>query len=88
MDRAIKINFFDVFKSIFGFSKENDNLESIEKEVEKIRAISDGIQWKNFSANTVKREERISEKTNFKENVGYKKVNSIQSDINKGRDRE
>lgn len=41
-NEIIKIDVLGALKKLFGFEKENSDMKSIEKEVERIRKISDG----------------------------------------------
>ncbi len=66
MDNTVKVNFVEVFKLIFGLEKKDNNIKEIEKEVERINAISDGIspeEWEKISS------EKLKNKNNKNQNI-------------------
>lgn len=66
MDNTVKVNFVEAFKLIFGLEKKDNNIKEIEKEVERINAISDGIspeEWEKISS------EKLKNKNNKKQNI-------------------
>ncbi len=65
MESVVKVDFGEVFRKIFGFDKEENDMKKIEEEVDMIRKVSDGISWDEYSS-----EKSKSEKTN---NL-YKKI--------------
>ena len=73
MDNTVKVNFVEAFKLIFGLEKKDNNIKKIEKEVERINAISDGIspeEWEKISS------EKLKNKNNKNPNI--EKVPRIQ----------
>lgn len=66
MDNTVKVNFVEAFKLIFGLEKKDNNIKEIEKEVERINAISDGIspeEWEKISL------EKLKNKNNKNQNI-------------------
>ena len=66
MDNTVKVNFVEAFKLIFGLEKKDNNIKKIEKEVERINAISDGIspeEWEKISS------EKLKNKNNKNRNI-------------------
>ena len=66
MDNTVKVNFVEAFKLIFGLEKKDNNIKKIEKEVERINAISDGIspeEWEKISS------EKLKNKNNENQNI-------------------
>lgn len=66
MDNTVKVNFVEAFKLIFGLEKKDNNIKEIEKEVERINAISDGIspeEWEKISS------EKLKNKNNKNQNI-------------------
>ena len=65
MDKTIKIDFLEVMKRIFGFNQNDNDIVEVEKEADKIRAISNGISWEEFaqSESSKKKAEKIDKKT-------------------------
>ena len=66
MDNTVKVNFVEAFKLIFGLEKKDNNIKKIEKEVERINAISDGIspeEWEKISS------EKLKNKNNENPNI-------------------
>ena len=76
MESIVKVDFGEVFRKIFGFDKEENDMKKIEEEADMIRKVSDGISWDEYLS-----EKSKSEKTN---NL-YKKVPTRESKtISKG----
>ena len=78
MDKTIKIDFLEVMKRIFGFNQNDNDIVEVEKEADKIRAISNGISWEEFaqSESSKKKSEKIDKKT--KKEVEF---NNIQVEV-------
>ena len=57
----LKIDFLEVMKRIFGFNQNDNDIVEVEKEADKIRAISNGISWEEFaqSESSKKKSEKI-----------------------------
>ena len=87
MDNTIKIDLLEVFKKMFGFKKEDNDIDIIEKEADKIRSVSDGISWEEFSGEKTKNanKEKLINKLEVEPSM-KKEKKIIQKDI--GRDRE
>lgn len=87
MDNTIKIDLLEVFKKMFGFKKEDNDIDIIEKEADKIRNVSDGISWEEFAGENKKivNKERLINKLDVKPSM-KKEKQIIQKVI--GRDRE
>lgn len=59
MESVVKVDFGEVFRKIFGFDKEENDMKKIEEEADMIRKVSDGISWDEYLSEKSKSEKQI-----------------------------
>ena len=62
MESVVKVDFGEVFRKIFGFDKEENDMKKIEEEADMIRKVSDGISWDEYLSEKSKSEETMIKK--------------------------